>query len=255
MDLVSIVLGQAVRLLRARNPIGGTYLPDVVTAFRERYGFIEAPSTVAEYQADATKGVTFKHGKFRVGTRQTAQGRISEEIVIDSLHIFNDGLIANTKSFVEDADLFLDDVIKWSIKSFGYSILEDPPIRHAYTSQVEVSFPKSLVSLFDELKGLNDQITTALAMYGNAPPSYSISGFSLHCDTTKLLPPIPTAFTFERRAQHPFTSNLYFSTAPLKTTDHIKVLEELEKIASNMRIGKKPETILGGMIARAQKDK
>ena len=54
------------RLFRVSNPIGGTYLPDVVAGFRERYGFLEVPTKVAEY--DAAKGVTFEHGKFKVSS-------------------------------------------------------------------------------------------------------------------------------------------------------------------------------------------
>ncbi len=230
MKLVSIVLGQAVRLFRVSNPIGGTYLPDVVTAFRERYGFLEVPTKVAEY--DASKGVTFGHGKFKVRSRKSPQGRVSEEIVIDSFQVFNDGLVVNTKAFVEDAELFLDDVIVWVTQTFGYNILDDPPVQRTYISQIEVAFPGSLLPLFDKIGILNKRITTALTSYGKVPPSYEVSGFILHCDTTKVLPPIPTGFTFERRAQHPYTSNLYFSSAPLKTSDHLKVLEELEKLAS-----------------------
>lgn len=230
MKLVSIVLGKAVRLFRAANPVARTYLPDVVEAFRERYGFLEVPTKLAEY--DPTKGITFGHGKFKVRTTESAEGRVSEEIVIDSIQIFNDGLVVNTRAFVEDADLFLDDLIAWAIKKFGYNILDDPPIQRTYASHIEVTFQGSLVPLFNKIGILNKRITTALASYGKAPPSYEVSGFSLHCDTTKLFPPIPTAFTFERRTQHSYTSNLYFSTAPLKTSDHLKVLEEIEKLAS-----------------------
>lgn len=230
MKLISIVLGQAVRLFKATNPIGGTYLPNVAAAFRERYGFMEVHSKVAEY--DATKGITFGHGKFKVRTTESTERRVAEEIVIDSFQVFNDGLVVNTRALVEDADLFLDDVIAWFTGSFGYNILDDPPTQRTYASHVEVTFQGSLVPLFNKIGILNKRITTALTRYGKVPPSYEVSGFSLHCDTTKLLSPIPSAFTFERRAQHSYTSNLYFSSAPLKTSDHLKVLEELEKLAS-----------------------
>ena len=186
--------------------------------------------TDAEY--DATKGITFGHGKFKVRTTESAEGRVSEEIVIDSFQAFNDGVVVNTRAFVEDADLFLDDLIAWTTKSFGFNILDDPPIQRTYASSIEVTFQGSLAPLFNKIGILNKRITTALTSYGKVPQSYEVSGFSLHCDTTKLLPPNPAAFTFERRVQHSYTSNLYFSSAPLKTTDHLKVLEELEKLAS-----------------------
>ncbi len=231
MKLVSIILGEAVRLFQARNPIGGTYLPDLVDGFKERYGFLEAPTSLQEF--DPSKGITFRHGKFKIGERILPDGRIYEEIVIDSFQIFSDGFVVGTQSFAEDADLFLNDVIGWAFKAFGSTIIEGSPIQYAYNSHIEVSFLKSLTPLFDKISTLNKRVTSALTSYGSiTPPSYQIAGFSLHCDLTNMAPPRPGAFTFERRAQEPYSSNLYFSSAPLKTEDHLKLLEELEKTLS-----------------------
>jgi hypothetical protein len=220
MKLTSILLGQVLRLLKVSSPIGGVYFPNVIAGFRERYGFLELPSRPVSDE-DASKGVMFKHGKFAAKDR---------EIVIDSLGIYSDGIVVNTKGYVEDADQFADDVIQWATKTFGYKIMSDPPMQHAYASHVEVEFTGSLPPIFEELAVLNKRITAALTRYGKTPPSYELGGFSLLCDTTKAVPPIPGEFSFARRAQQSFQSNLYFSTAPLKTLDHLKVLDELAKI-------------------------
>jgi len=42
--------------------------------------------------------------------------------------------------------------------------------------------------------------------------------------------PKPMAFAFERRDGHPFDEALYFSSAPLKTQDHLNCLDDLEKM-------------------------
>lgn len=231
MELIAIVLGQAVRLFKASDPIGGTYLPDLVTGFKERYGFLETPISLQEY--DATKGITFQHGKFQVPPRNLPDGRAYNEIVIESFQIFNDGLVVGTKAFAEDADLFLDDVIQWAKSKYRASIFEHTPMKCAYNSNLEVSCSKPLTTLIDKISRLNKQVTTAITSYGSTtPPSFQISGFTLHCDLTSIEPPRPSAFTFERRAGEPYSSNLYFSTAPLKTEDHLKLLEELEKVLS-----------------------
>jgi hypothetical protein len=41
----------------------------------------------------------------------------------------------------------------------------------------------------------------------------------------------PAPFRLERRAGLGFDTNLYVSQAPLRTADHIKLLEQLEKLA------------------------
>lgn len=231
MKLVSIALGQAVRLFRAPDPIGGTYLPDSVTAIKERYGFLEVPTTLQDF--DPSKGISFQHGKFPVNPRALPDGRAYKEIVIESFQIFNDGLVVGTKAFAEDADLFIDDIIEWAKNALRATIFETTPIQYAYNSQIEVSFSKSLTPLFEKINNINEQVTNALTGYGSiAPPPYQISGFSLHCDLTNMPPPRPGAFILERRAQQPYSSNLYFSAAPLKTADHLKILEEFEKILS-----------------------
>jgi len=231
MKLISIVLGQAVRLFKAPDPIGGTFLPDLVAAIKERYGFLKVPTSIQDF--DVTKGISFEHGKFHVHPRSLPDGNVYKEIVIESFQIFNDGLVVGTKAFAEDADLFLDDFIQWAQSTFRATILESIPIQYAYNSQVEVTFPKPWISLFDKISPLNEQITNALISYGSiVPPYYQMAGFSLHCDLTSMAPPRPGAFTFERRAGQPYSSNLYFSAAPLKTSDHLNALEEIERLAS-----------------------
>ncbi len=233
MELISISLGQAVRLFQASSPIGGAYLPDVVAKFKERYGFLDGPTTTEEF--DISKGIGFGHGKFQVNPRVLPGGLGYSEIIIDSLKIFNDGFVVATEGFVEDADTFLDDVMDWAPKEFRSRILKDPPMRYSYGSHVEVEFFGSLDLMFPLVNSLNKQMVDNLRRYGSLPPEYEFSGFSLQCDTVKAGSPTPGAFIFERRAQHPFSSNVYFSSAPLKTEDHLKLLEELEKLAVTLK--------------------
>jgi hypothetical protein len=39
-------------------------------------------------------------------------------------------------------------------------------------------------------------------------------------------------FLIERRAGEPYSKNRYFSSAPLRTIDHVRVLEQIEKSIS-----------------------
>jgi hypothetical protein len=54
-----------------------------------------------------------------------------------------------------------------------------------------------------------------------------VTGIFFGYDTTHTKPYAPI-FTIERRADVPFVENKYFSTAPLPTDEHLKVLEDFE---------------------------
>ncbi len=47
---------------------------------------------------------------------------------------------------------------------------------------------------------------------------------------TRLVPPI---FSIERRSNLPFGENVYFSSAPLSTSEHLEMLDEVELAFSN----------------------
>jgi hypothetical protein len=51
----------------------------------------------------------------------------------------------------------------------------------------------------------------------------------MHYDSAAMPVPRPPEFSFERRAGVIYASNEYFSSAPLRTADHIRILHELEK--------------------------
>lgn len=233
MKLVSILLGRSVRLIRTYFP-NGLYLPDVIKKLQERYGFVQVPTSWE--QCDVTKGVEFRHGRFKIKESLTANrpstiSNATNEIVIDVLRIYAQGVQVDTKAFVEDADLFLDDLIAWSIQEFDGIILDQPKVIKWFSSEVEVQLDNQLHSLFKKLNRLGGEITDCLKNYDHPTPAFQVSGFVIHCDMTEsrdILP--PTKFLVERRETQPYSSNLFYATAPLKTSDHLKLLEKLENI-------------------------
>lgn len=225
MKLVSIVLGQAIRLIKAYPPPGGIYMPDAVKALQDRYGFVQVPTTLEGY--DPARGVTISHGKFSFeGTTGT------KEIVIDSFQIFDNGVLVNTKAYTEEADLFLDDVIKWITDTFGSSIYPLSSTTKIFSSMLEIKTDVSLDSYFPKSNKVGKQISEMLKDFGFKTPSYNISSFSMHFDIHQKIAPIPAAFSLSRRENQPYSSNLYFSSAPLLTSQHIGFLRSLEKEVS-----------------------
>lgn len=199
-------------------------MPKIVKGLKDRYEFFQVPTTMAEY--DFTKGITFYQGRYTIKRSSGPQ-----EIVINNFQVFNDGLVVNTTAYAEDADLFLDDVIEWTSKTFGTTIDKNLPVHKLYTSNIEFHSDFSLNMYFPQAPKIGKQITDLLESYGQKPLPFEVSSFFLHLDTTQMKTPITTAFSVARREKMPFNSNIYFASAPLKTADLLTLLEQLEKLA------------------------
>jgi hypothetical protein len=105
MKLSSIIVGNVIRLGKVSGPGGGTvYGLNLSKACEERYGFLQAPRVLADY--DLSKGVTFLHGHF-------------DHRVIDKFQVFSNGIVAEAKLDTDECDRFLDDVLKWITERGG----------------------------------------------------------------------------------------------------------------------------------------
>ncbi len=212
MKVKNILLARAIRLLRfTGRPL---YMHDVMKPIVEQYKFLKVPQTLEEF--DDTKGITFSHGKFN------SRGR---DVVIDSFQIFNNGLVADTREDTEDADKFLDDVIEWGVKTLD-RILPEQSVETLYLSNLEISLTTPLSTYMPIEQQLTGEISRYLKEYGVKHEPFELVSFALNFDRIKL-PSVLTNFTIVRREGESFDSGLYFSTAPLKTKDHIALLEKL----------------------------
>jgi hypothetical protein len=231
VKLIEVVMTQVIRFMRVSSKSGGIYLPEAVQAMRERYGFLKAPTSLEEY--DPAQGVTFSHGKFLLPEPVRTEG-MPAEILIDRFQIYTNGVLVQTRTYSTVADLFLDDLLTWAIERFQLSYLDDSPVRKGYLSQLNVFLDADLNTFMRGISSLSKKVNALIEKYGQKAPTFEVSGFSLHGDTTQQIPlPVPTVFSIERKAQVPYKSKTYFAQAPLTTTDHLEALELLEKIAKN----------------------
>jgi hypothetical protein len=224
MKVSKILFSQALRYLRISGPAGGNiYGVELARAMESRYGFLEGPRTVADFSLE--RGVTFLHGFYH------------REFVIDKLSIFQTGLVAESKTPTERCDEFLDDVVAWA-RQMGISAepFESAP---GYVSHLEVISDSSLETI-DKLTPIAAQLTAILRSYGYPVVKFEVSSASVHTDLTNAPYPKPLAFSFARRDEQPYPSNIYFSTAPLRTTDHMIVLETLDEILSKTSVSAPP---------------
>ena len=192
------------------------YMLDAIKPLVDRYNFLKVPQTLEEF--DETKGITFRHGKFH------SNGR---DIVIDVFQVFNNGLLVDTREDTEDAERFIDDVVEWGSKTYGL-VVSEAPVEHVYLSNLELFLTNSLSTYIPIAPKLSGEISHYLTEYGIKHEPFETVNFVLNFDRVRLPNSVLTNFTLQRREGVPFSSGLYFSSAPLKTKDHIAILQKMD---------------------------
>jgi hypothetical protein len=201
--------------LEEMRPPGGIFVPDLIRAIVERYQFVAPPPNLA----DAIKsGAKFEHGKFVHGD-MTA--------VIKELAIYADGVIGG--SFNTDlADLILDDFFAWATTTF--KLRERPgPVHRTYTSGVFVEFEKEIEPAIGKMATVCEMLSGALKSSYGWDYKYNATRLAFAVDPMTTTQYRITNFILERKLQSPFSENRYYSVAPLRTSDHLKLLEMIER--------------------------
>jgi hypothetical protein len=205
---------------------GPGYLPQVITAIRERYLFVRAPLSVEEMlPSQPEKGLNFSHGKYEVNP--------STSIVIDNFRIYPLGLWAEAKAPTEDIDFFLTDFLDWATRTLGIRAEATRP--NGYLSRLDIRYEQPVLRV-PGLSPIANAISKTLEGYGMQLPPFEGGSIWLSYDTTKVVPPMGVAnFRIERKVGVEYASNLYFSEAPLQTRDHVTLLGQIEQTLKELR--------------------
>jgi hypothetical protein len=206
MQLERALLGRAIRLLPAGGEI---YALKLARACETRYGFLQGPRTAEDF--DFNRGVTFLHGYF------------DDRIVIDKFQIFQNGLLVESKADTDECDAFLDDALTWLTAGGSASISRDKVAPRFYASNLEIRASFSLAEKLYSLNKIGVQISRYLQQYGQESIDYELVSLAFAAGAGAA----PT-FRFERREGAPGEALLYFSAAPLRTSDHLQLLTQLE---------------------------
>jgi hypothetical protein len=217
MKLTDHTHTEVIRFTDASGAAGRPRRPlwPVIRAFQDRYDFLTVPTRISE--VDFNKGVTFETGMFDGND-------------ITKFQIYENGVLCQTKSTTELCDKFLDDILKWANHELDLPIKDNMTLPRVYVSQIEVKSEVNISKLLSILNPIGQMITTYLASYRQITRTFSGTAIKLHEEFSDMKPR-PSEFLFERRAGHPYADELYFSAAPLTSADHMKVLDELERIA------------------------
>lgn len=218
MEVMQVLLARAIQAVK---PLGAAvYLPEIASKLKAKYEFVTAPKE-REFEelvsSDATKGAEFRHG------RLITEGRA---IVVQQLMVFNDGVIVDTTTSTDASDLFLMDLLKWARELLPHA---EPLGPRLYLSNLEIHMRFPLENYLPTFGPIGDKIGALLNGYGIEAPRYEVSEVTLSFDQIGRLGPQPGTFNLERRANVPYDKDIWFTQAPLKTADHIKLLSDLEK--------------------------
>jgi hypothetical protein len=221
--VLSVNLARSVWLMRIAdlNPTGKYIIP-IFEAIIKRYGFLQHTNPT-EIDPTQPKPVMFTRGSF-----QSSSGEQKEV----SLNIWLDGLVADTQSSTDDSDFFLESLLNWLSTEFGLFPYQQLATSRLYTSELWVHTDKKLASLNPRLQSLVERINSMVRQFADKNLVYEIGAIQIWNDRTLAPNNFFSPFRFERAEVAPFTENRYYSIAPVCTSDHIALLDELEQILS-----------------------
>ncbi len=211
MNLEKIIVSQAIRLGKVSGKNGGSvYGPNLTKMCEQKYGFLQAPRTLDDY--NLANGVTFFHGFFQ------------DQFVIDKFQVFEYGLLVEAKMDTQECENFLDDVTSWATEQGGFKFIQESTAPKLFLSNIEVKSSILLSKSFEKLSTIGIEIANVLRSYGQISPDWALAGISYGNGGAGDM----TSFRFEQREGAPPPKDVYFSSARMKTKDHLHVLEILE---------------------------
>lgn len=218
MKLRQVILARSIRQVS----IAASSVPptETIATIKEKYGFLKAPEKLEELRPNPLQaqisGIAFHEGKFQIDSRSVG---------IITLQFLPNMIVLDTRSSTEDCDIILDDYMEHIAKRSSDSVIPLGP--SYYVSQLEFTMERTpaLLPQFEEAGRAVDRF---LADYGLSVPKYAFWSTLLNLDQEGLVQLQPAYFSLERRIGFPFKQNLFFSQAPLRTKDHIALLEKFD---------------------------
>jgi len=194
---------------------------DVVEAISNRYSFAVRPAPPDQLQAQTS--LIFQGGSFELAGQKFA--------VIGIAMVPNGDIVFAPTT--ELAEQVLDDLIATLEQMFGfrYSTANKTKL---FQSNVTVEFATPLQAKFEEIERLQKIINGAIDR-PNLP--FEIKRLAFGAGDVmipqQLAPSIElieqSDFLIERRTGAPYEANRYYCAAPMKTAEHVALLEKIEQ--------------------------
>jgi hypothetical protein len=224
MKLLSVDVAQSFWYGQTKdfNPRGIAWGSVIIPWLVSTYKF----KTLPDRTKKESEGIKFQNGEFML-----KEGELP--ISVD-FSIFPGGLIVDTRCSTDASDGFLVDLFTKLSKDFAIPPYTEIIREKKYFSQLWVLTDKSLDVLNPKLQKLNSFLSKYVHGGGI---DFEVGGISFWPEQTAQYPPSP--FLIERAAGIPFSEKRYFSRAPLKTDQHLGLLNILEETLSDRNRSRK----------------
>lgn len=214
MNLRSVRKARSLWFVRIEdlNPHGLDIVP-ILAAVQARYRFQIHPTKPEHIYTQ--NWIEFARGTF---------GREDGgPVEIESMKIYQDGILADTRHSTDLSDLFIGDLLDFLVQR--HSITFDPRMinRKAYLSQIIFSVANEIGSLSERLAAFSKLLTEQVGE-GRVFEPTAIQ-FGTNPATGGEL-----QFSIERQAAVPFEEHRYYSSAPLATDKHLDALKAWERL-------------------------
>ncbi len=215
MNLLAIERSCVTSLFDRTRPRGQLYLPHATSQISERYGFFGAPRKIEDFEA---RRLEFRHGIF-------------DGSAIEALDLYDDGIVVSSRSDTDLIEQFLDDFINWMEGHLNLSIIKTHTVERIFESILIVESDVDVFRPLEAYEGVARLIEKALQASSNLGVPYHKFSLALSADQTQnpALKPVP--FRFERRLGVEFSRNQFYTAAPVRTKQHLEILEALEQVA------------------------
>lgn len=228
MRLLAVNSARAIWLVKTirLNPRGRNLLPAMI-GLAERYKFSKLPQTnnLAAQPLDL---------KFESGVFEATDGTP----VAVNLSILDDGLIAETRASTDESDRFLADALTWASDEFGLPHYSDLGVEQLYASELTVQLNLSIQVFSEKFLGFAERLRLGVSNNPGLPMEFTALHFGPDPSQTQKVAP----FRIERLVNVPFHKKEYYSGAPLTTSEHLELLEMMERFASDTPLLTKSET-------------
>jgi hypothetical protein len=220
MNVVSLENGRTTWLFPVEEilPLGGADGPKTIAAIASKYQFTHPPANPTGEDID-------KNGVKFAGGQMIRDGRVAN---ITEFIVFNDGIVSASAS-TEAAEAFLRDIYAFLVSEFAFREITSE-VKKVNLSSVVVELKTSLNALVHGNKKEIGLIGRHLNAIDSTDFSVELAriDFVLNKDP-EFRPPNVPRLTIEKRANTPFSQHRYFSVAPIHTTEHLEILEQIER--------------------------
>lgn len=220
MDQRTVLLARVLAFFETASvtPRGGVFFPDMASALIAKYDFQKVPKTFEEW--NDPNGAQFIYGK-------------AGEIIIDKLIFWQNGITCETRAGTDESQKIILEILEWGKGKFGINYKDDTVKQWGYVSDVLFHSSEPLLST-KPLENLAAKVTEEMTKILKEPLQYRPIGFLVGHDPL-VRRYARASFTIQRRAETPFSENIYFSEAPLPTQTHFALLEQFEGQVSAAR--------------------